>query len=106
VLARSASEGTPLRLDSNRAFLGRALRLGFTAVDLTDPSSPAVCRSGRRVYAWQPLDPGPAPGPGDDVTRITSDAAGSQAPTVPVETTPRKVAMNGSTGFDRGMMLP
>jgi hypothetical protein len=101
VLARSSSDGPPLRLDSNRAFMGRALRLGFDAIELTDPSSPAVCRSGRSVYAWQPLDPGPAPGLDDDVTRITSDTAGPQGPTVPVETTPRRAAMNGSNPTGR-----
>jgi hypothetical protein len=101
VLARSAAEGPPLRLDSNRAFLGRALRLGFTTVELTAGDAPAVCRGGRRVYAWQPLDLGPAPGPADDVTRITSDTAGPPSPTVPVETTPRRVAMNGTTLNDR-----
>jgi hypothetical protein len=101
VLTRSAAEGPPLRLDSNRAFLGRALRLGFTTVELTDPSSPAVCRAGRRVYAWQPLDPGPAPGPDDSITRIRSDAAETPGPTDPVETTTRRVAMNGTTPTER-----
>jgi hypothetical protein len=101
VLARSAADGPPLRLDSNRAFLGRALRLGFDAIELSDPSSPAVCRSGRRVYAWQPLDPGPAPGPADDVTRITSDVAGSEGTAAAVETTPRRSAMNGTTPTHR-----
>jgi hypothetical protein len=74
VLARSGYSGDPARVSTNRAFLGRALRLGFDWLDVAGPDAPLVCRDDRRVFAWQPLNAGSALEPADDVTRIVSDA--------------------------------
>lgn len=72
VLARSGYTGAPVRVSTNRGFLARAVRLGFTAVEVVDADSPLVCRDGPRVYAWQPLSKESAIDPGDDVTRVES----------------------------------
>ncbi len=73
ILGRSAYTGVPVRFQTNREYLGRAVRLGFAEIEVVDPASPIVCRSGGRAYAWQPLDAGSAIGPADDVVRIESD---------------------------------
>jgi hypothetical protein len=72
VLSRSSYGGSPVRFQTGRDFLARAIRLGFGEVEVVDPSSPIVCRSGHHAYAWQPLDADSAIGPADDVTRIES----------------------------------
>jgi hypothetical protein len=75
VLNRSSYTGSPLCVCTNRALLGRALRLGHTEIGFTDAESPFVCREAGRVYAVQPLSGGSAPGPGAQVTHIESGAA-------------------------------
>ena len=79
VLSRSGYTGAPVRLVTNRAFLGRALRLGFSEVEIPDEKSPVVCRREDLVYCWQPLSPESAIEPTDDVTRIDSGPAGAPA---------------------------
>ena len=51
VLSRSAYTGPPVRLQTNREFLARAIRLGFTEVEVVDADTPAGL-------------PGRPPGPG------------------------------------------
>ena len=79
VLSRSSYGGAPVRLQTNRDFLARAIRLGFGEVEVVDADSPLVCRAGDRAYAWQPLDADSALAPTDDVTRIESHLHQSQA---------------------------
>ncbi|WP_435011924.1 hypothetical protein P12x_006158 (plasmid) [Tundrisphaera lichenicola] len=75
VLSRSVYTGPPVRLQTNREFLGRAIRLGFSEVEVVDAESPLVCRDQRRVLAWQPLSGESALGPSEDVVRIESPPA-------------------------------
>jgi hypothetical protein len=72
VLTRSAYTGDPIRVQTNRMFLSRALRLGFTEFAISTPESPLVCRDAVRTYAWQPLSKDSAIEPSDDATRIES----------------------------------
>jgi hypothetical protein len=72
VLSRSGYTGSPVRLCTDRGFLSRALRLGFTDVEIGAAESPLVCRDQLRTYAWQPLSKDSAIEPSDDVTRIES----------------------------------
>jgi hypothetical protein len=81
VLSRSAYTGPPVRLNTNRELLARAIRLGFAEVEVVDADTPLACRDERRVLAWQPLSNGSAIGPSDDATRIES---GSQVPGPPI----------------------
>ncbi len=90
ILSRSSYGGTPVRFQTNRDFLARAVRLGFAEVEVVDPSSPIVCRSGRNAYAWQPLDADSAIAPTEDATRIESplQPQASRPPATPPRTSP------------------
>jgi hypothetical protein len=55
VLAHSGYTGTPVRLNTNRDFLARAIRLGFAEIEIVDSETPLVCRDRHRAYCWQPL---------------------------------------------------
>jgi hypothetical protein len=85
ILCRSGFTGPPVRLNTNRAFLARALGLGFMEVQVFGPSDPLYCREGLRSYVWQPLDRESSIEPADDAIRIESLAADPSTP--PVGTT-------------------
>ena len=51
VLARSTYVGPPVRLQTNRELLARAIRLGFAEVEVVDADTPLVCRDDRVVFA-------------------------------------------------------
>jgi len=89
VLSRSSYGGAPVRFQTNRDFLARAVRLGFAEVEVVDPTSPIVCRAGHRAYAWQPLDADSAIGPTEDVTRIESHLQPQPQAPRPPEAPPR-----------------
>jgi hypothetical protein len=74
VLSRSAYTGPPVRLQTDRELLARAIRLGFAEVEVVDADTPLACRDDRRVLAWQPLSKDSAIGPSDDAIRIESDS--------------------------------
>jgi hypothetical protein len=76
LLARSLHTGPAVRLCTDRALLARAVRGGFRSFELTDAGSPAVCRDGDRLYAWQPFDPGFAVPPAEDAARPDAPKAG------------------------------
>lgn len=75
VLSRSDYTGTPVRLNTNRELLNRAIRLGFSEIEIVDAESPIVCRDRDRIYCWQPLAKDSAIEPTDHVTQITSAPA-------------------------------
>lgn len=72
VLSRSSYTGPPVRLSADRHILARALRLGFTSVELCGPSNPAACRDGARALVWQPLSADSAVAPADDALVVDS----------------------------------
>ena len=78
ILSRSSYGGEPVRFQTNRDFLARAIRLGFREIEIVDAGSPIVCRADDRAYAWQPLDAESALAPTEDVTRIESHLHQSQ----------------------------
>jgi hypothetical protein len=71
-LSRSTTSGPPVRLCMNRGYVARAMKLGFTEVEVPGADKPLVCRDGRRVYVWMPLDRTEAVPPGPDSRRISS----------------------------------
>ncbi|SIO11089.1 hypothetical protein SAMN05444166_2502 [Singulisphaera sp. GP187] len=75
VLARSGYTGAPVRLNTNREFLSRALQLGFTEIVIVDAGSPLVCRDREFVFCWQPLAKDSAIAASDDAIRIESSSA-------------------------------
>ena len=79
LLDRSSYTGLPIRINSNREFLSRAIRLGFKEIGISGVEVPVVCRKEYQVYAWQPLCSDSAIEPTDNVIRIESSAAASVA---------------------------
>ncbi len=75
VLARSGYTGEPVRLNTSRHFLARAVRLGFADVQVVGPEDPVACRDDRRAYLWQPLSWESAIGPSDTTRSASSPAA-------------------------------
>jgi len=76
VLARSGYAGDPVRLHTNRAYLARAVRLGFGEVCVSGPESPVLCRDDRKSFVWQPLSKEAAIEPAADAVRIESTHPG------------------------------
>jgi hypothetical protein len=54
-LARSSVTGPELQLVTDRRYLVRALRLGFTEIEAGPGERPLVCRDGPRIYLWMYL---------------------------------------------------
>ena len=55
-LCRSRCSGPPIRINTNRAFLKRAIQLGFSEIGISDLEAPLVCRqsdTGLRLAAPQ-----------------------------------------------------
>ena len=77
VLGRSRYDGEPVRLNTSRHFLARALGFGFAEVQVLGPDDPVACRDGLRSYLWQPLSKESAIEPDDDATRIESTHPGA-----------------------------
>ena len=92
VLNRSSYSGTSTRINTNRTYLSRALRLGFGAIGLSGVGTPVVCREQARIYAWQPLGGDAAIEPAESVIRIESSPTTHEV--IPAHTgpeTPRQV---------------
>ncbi len=75
VLSNSTASGQPMRVNTNRTFLARAVKLGFDEVLLYSPKVPVMCRDDHRYYVWALLDPDSTIKPTDDAIRIESSAA-------------------------------
>ena len=56
--------GDPGRLNTNRRYLARPLKLGFREVHVFSPKAPVLCQDRDRTYVWAlaPSDLGAAPG--------------------------------------------
>jgi hypothetical protein len=97
ILNRSSFTGSPVRINMNRSFLRRAIRLGFREIGLANLEAPIVCRHQHSIYAWQPLSANSSIEPVEDVIRIES----SPAPCEPVQRTmtpaTQRRIMSGST---------
>jgi hypothetical protein len=107
VLARSAYSGEPVRVHANRAFLARAVRLGFAELEVSAPGAPVVCRDGRRTYAFQPLGVEAAIAPADDAIRIESTPA-PRGPARPPGVLPKQESSMSerTTQVGRGAVRP
>jgi hypothetical protein len=92
VLNRSSYTGPAIRVNSNREFLSRALRLGFHDIGISSVAAPIVCRSPDRIYAWQPLSGDAAIEPTENVLRIEVSTISSE----PRQERPRPVTPRGT----------
>ena len=57
VLLASSASGEPVRLNMNRKYLARAVRLGFSEVHVFGNKVPVLCRDDHHQYVWALLDP-------------------------------------------------
>jgi hypothetical protein len=109
LLARSSLKGAATRVSTDRQYLRRALRLGFTELQLTKADAAVCCRDRSRCYLWVPLDPATAMPADADVQRITAAdvTAAPDTPTPPRRTLPMPTssangdAANGANHRDR-----
>jgi hypothetical protein len=53
-LSGAQRRGEATRLVMNPRYLLRALKLGFTELEVVRPDAPVCCRDGHRVYVWMP----------------------------------------------------
>jgi hypothetical protein len=77
VLRNSSWSGEPLRINTNRRYLVRAMKLGFQEVHLCGLNAPILCQDGNRQYLWMVLDPESALPPAKDPIRIESPTTGA-----------------------------
>jgi hypothetical protein len=83
-LSQATVHGGPARINTNRKYLARALKLGFRELSVFDSKSPIVCEDDRRLYLWAPLEPDSAIGPAENAVRIVvPEGAASDFPTKP-----------------------
>ena len=107
VLNRSSSTGPPIRIKSNREYLSRAIRLGFSEIGISGLEAPIVCRKDHQIYAWQPLLAEAAIEPFENVIRIESPAFASEAgqeltpPETPRSTMSDRAPSNGHESVTR-----
>jgi hypothetical protein len=90
VLSRSTCSGQPIRINMNRKFLARAVKLGFQELAFYDPKAPVLCQDECRTYVWAVLEPDSAVAPADDAIRIISSEAVEPLST-PKPKTPRRI---------------
>ena len=89
ILTNSRWIGEPIRININRTYLQRAMKLGIRDLCLYGDSSPLSGLDGERRYVWMPLDGNSAIPPADDAIRIESPQGEIAAP-IPQSATPRK----------------
>ena len=95
VLDRSSYAGPPIRINTNRSFLKRAIELGFSEIGFSNVETPVVCREPHRIYAWQPLSGDAAIMPADDVIRITSHRETVNTNSITTDNEPPRRDMSG-----------
>ena len=86
VLTGSEWSGEAIRLNMNRKFLARALKLGFRELLVYGNAVPVLCQDECRQYVWALLEPDSSIKPAADAIRIESPAAGSEIHTNPTPT--------------------
>jgi hypothetical protein len=90
ILSSSSWSGESVRINTNRKFLARAVKLGLHGLRIYGPKTPVLCQDQHRRYAWALLDPESAIGPADDAIRIVSSEANPDTPVT--QSQPRRKA--------------
>ena len=102
VLTNSRCTGEPVRINTNRAYLQRAMKLGLHDLCLYGDNSALLCQSFDRRYVWMPLEPGAAILPTADAVRIESPQGEIAAPisqsVTPKEPLPMSEPTTNTTG--------
>ena len=94
VLEKSQISGKATRFATSRAYLIRALELGFREIAVVSPDTPILCRDESRLYLWIPLGEKAALKPAVNALRITPPTNGQHPSAVP--TLRRKPAMSSN----------
>lgn len=84
ILERSRVEGRPVRFVTDRSYLTRAAKLGFTEVQVIAADKPVLCRDATRTYVWMPLGGEGALAPSSDVLRANLPVVATQRKRVKV----------------------
>jgi len=101
VLSGTSAIGEPLRLEMNRKYLERALKLGLTEVRLRSPDKAIMAFDAGRKYIWMPLSPEGALGPAVNAIFIS---AGAEGGTTSIRTIRSEMSM--SQAINVGPQLP
>ena len=72
VLTNSHWTGEPIRININRTYLQRAMKLDLGELSLYGDNSALLCQGFDRKFVWMPLEPGAAILPAEDAIRIES----------------------------------
>jgi hypothetical protein len=88
ILTNSRWAGEPIRINTNRTYLQRAMKLGLSDLSLYGNDSKLFCQGFERKYVWMPLSGDAAIPPGDAV-RIESPQG--EIAVVPQLVTPKEV---------------
>jgi len=91
VLTNSQCSGEPTRININRTYLKRAMRLGLQEVCLYGAEAALLAHAGNRRLVWMPLEPGAAIEPAEGSVRIESPKVAASASPPPKPKTERKV---------------
>jgi hypothetical protein len=81
-LAHAQVTGPFMSLRTDRLHLLRALKLGFTEIEITNPHVPLCCRDRNRIYVWMPLD-STAPTSHPKCQTTTTNDLTKEVPTMP-----------------------
>ncbi|MBL8796915.1 MAG: hypothetical protein JNM56_23640, partial [Planctomycetia bacterium] len=92
VLEKSQVAGKALRFATSRAYLIRALQLGFAEIAVVSADTPILCRDASRLYLWMPLGEKGSLKPAVNPLRITAPPNGKHPS--PVSTSPRNPVMS------------
>jgi hypothetical protein len=80
VLTNSTFSGEPIRVNTNRDYLARAMRMGLRELCITDDKSAILGLDATRQHVWMPLTPEAAIPPAKNAIRIESPIAGTETP--------------------------
>ena len=78
VLTNSTVDGEATRLNTNRSFLSRVVKLGFRDMRLYGPETPAYCCDEHRSYVWAVLGKDGVITPSSQCVRIESPQVGEK----------------------------
>jgi hypothetical protein len=92
ILSHATMEGPTLRVEMDRRYLLRALKLGFTQILVADAKQPLFCEDARRTYLWMPLSEADST-PDAPVSHADPVRPARRSPPAPPETTQRTTNM-------------
>lgn len=102
VLTNSRATGEPLRFNTNRSLLARAMKLGFREVLLYGIEQPAVCREASRLFVWALLGKDGVLMPEQNAIRIESPSVNGETRSKQTKRTRNPIRMAKTKTSDNG----